>query len=159
MCTAAQRRRLIFVNRASRPGFQNSPIRRQIAMTNFHPRMTNTFDDLLAARERELCAVLDARDAALRDDAAERGEVTDSKDAAAGESMAVVDAAQAENAALELEQVLAARQRLREHEYGLCLACGEPIALERLKAMPASPYCASCQSERERLEGSAHLHH
>jgi RNA polymerase-binding transcription factor DksA len=127
-------------------------------MTRFHPNLTTTFDDLLAARERELCAVLDARDAALRDDAGERGEVTDFKDAATDASMATVDAAQAENAALELEQVLAARQRLRDQEYGLCLDCGEPIGLERLKAMPAAPYCASCQSEHERREGPARLH-
>ena len=128
-------------------------------MTKFHPRLTTTFDDLLAERERALCAVLASRDAALHADAGERGEVTDFKDAATDESMTTVDAAQAEHAALELEQVLAARQRLRDHKYGLCLDCGEPIALERLRAMPAAAYCASCQSARERREASTHLHH
>jgi DnaK suppressor protein len=128
-------------------------------MAKFHFRLTATFDDLLAERERTLCAVLALRDAALNPDAGSRGEVSDFKDAATDESMTTVDAAQAELAAIELEQVLAARQRLHDHKYGLCLDCGEPIALERLRAMPAAAYCASCQSVRERREAPAHLHH
>jgi len=128
-------------------------------MTHFHPSMTTTFDELLSARERELCAVLRARDAALQADAVQRGEVTDFKDAASEESMTLIDGAQAENAALELEQVLAARQRLVDHEYGLCLDCGKPIALDRLRAVPAAPCCASCQSVRERREAPDHLRH
>ncbi|MES3004176.1 MAG: TraR/DksA family transcriptional regulator [Pseudomonadota bacterium] len=121
-------------------------------MTTFNPRLTTAFDDLLSTRERELCAVLGARDAATRTDGTDRGEVTDFKDAASQESMTLVDAAQAENAALELEQVLAARRRLQDHVYGVCLDCGDPIALERLRVMPATPHCASCQSARERQE-------
>ena len=60
-----------------------------------------------------------------------------------------MDEMQAEHAALELEQVLAARRRLLEHSYGACLDCDLSIPLDRLRALPATPYCASCQSMRE----------
>ncbi|HSV82102.1 MAG TPA: TraR/DksA family transcriptional regulator, partial [Ramlibacter sp.] len=78
-------------------------------------------------------------------------DVSDFKDLATRESEEAVDEVQAEHAAHELEQVLAARRRLQELTYGLCLDCGEPIDLRRLSAMPATPYCASCQSAHEQL--------
>ena len=68
-------------------------------------------------------------------------DVSDFKDLATRESEEAVDEFQAEHAAHELEQVLAARRRLQELTYGLC----------RLSAMPATPYCASCQSAHEQL--------
>ena len=123
-------------------------------MTHFHTLMTRDFDAMLSAREAELCALLAQRDAPPEDPADGQGAVTDFKDAASGEALAAVDAAQAELAAIELEQVLAARRRLRDHEYGVCLDCGDPIAVERLTAMPAAPYCTACQSERERREAA-----
>ena len=128
-------------------------------MTQFHPQMTNTFDALLAERELALCALLAAREANVLADATSHAEVTDFKDAASGESLAVVDAAQAEQAALELEQVLEARRRLQDHVYGRCLDCDDPIPLARLKAMPSTPYCTSCQSARERRDHAASHSH
>lgn len=49
-----------------------------------------------------------------------------------GEAMAVAG---------ELEDLRAALRRLAEGTYGLCVACGRPIAPERLEALPATPYC------------------
>ncbi|MBG9390196.1 TraR/DksA family transcriptional regulator [Caenimonas aquaedulcis] len=118
-------------------------------MNRFTPALTDAFDKLLATRERELCALLAARDEVLGTDAVPRGEVSDFKDAAGEQSLTEVDAAQAEQAAMELEQVLAARRRLQDGDYGVCLECGSPIPLDRLKAMPAAPYCIACQSLRE----------
>lgn len=31
----------------------------------------------------------------------------------------------------------------------LCVACGEPIPLNRLRAAPETPFCVLCQKERE----------
>ena len=44
----------------------------------------------------------------------------------------------------------AALRRIGDDEYGECLACGEEISLERLRARPESLYCIDCQSKRER---------
>lgn len=48
----------------------------------------------------------------------------------------------------ELEQqlnlVLKAKQKLQNGSYGACENCGADIPAERLEALPASVYCASC---------------
>ena len=49
-----------------------------------------------------------------------------------------------------LHAVRAALLRIDEDEYGECRACGEEIALPRLRARPESAYCIACQSARER---------
>lgn len=45
---------------------------------------------------------------------------------------------------LELLRVEGALERLAADEYGLCLACGEPIADGRLEADPAVALCITC---------------
>ena len=118
-------------------------------MKEFHSGLTAEYDQLLSRRELELCAVLRAREEQSTN--AAHDDVSDFKDLATRQSEEAVDEFQAEHAAHELEQVLAARRRLQELTYGLCLDCGEPIDLRRLSAMPATPYCASCQSAHEHL--------
>jgi DnaK suppressor protein len=51
-----------------------------------------------------------------------------------------------------LEQVEAAIKRIDEGLYGICARCGQPIAPDRLDALPYAIYCISCQSlvEHER---------
>lgn len=77
-------------------------------------------------------------------------EVGDFKDAAVEESIASIDNAQAANAAKELAQVQAALGRIADGTYGECIDCADPIDLRRLAALPATPYCAPCQSVHER---------
>lgn len=116
-------------------------------------RLARQFDQRLAQREAELCAWLAAHDSAAAS-AAPGGQVTDFKDEADRESMAAVDAAQAERAALELEQVLVARARLHDHRFGRCIDCGDAIDMDRLMALPSASCCASCQEARERAGGA-----
>ena len=113
------------------------------------------FDRLLAAREEEVCAILRARDS--REKAVANGGVTDFKDLAGDEAAAAVDEAQAEHAAHELEDILAARRRLADGTYGLCRACGEPIGLERLRTLPATSYCVGCQFLHEQHDSRHRL--
>jgi DnaK suppressor protein len=51
-----------------------------------------------------------------------------------------------------LAQVEAAIKRIDEGRYGTCARCGQPIAPDRLQALPYAIYCISCQSlvEHER---------
>ena len=50
----------------------------------------------------------------------------------------------------ELAEVEAAIQRLTDGKYGLCEACGKPIADGRLEAMPAARYCVEDQGKADR---------
>lgn len=49
-----------------------------------------------------------------------------------------------------LTQVQAALKRLDEGKYGICARCGNGINPERLKAIPYTTFCVSCQERFER---------
>lgn len=116
-------------------------------MDTFHSGLTAEYDELLARREQELCAMLRAIEE--QSTSASHDETPDFKDLATRELEESVDGVQAEHAAIELEEVLAARRRLKQHSYGLCQECGEAINLRRLSIMPAARYCAGCQLRQE----------
>ena len=107
------------------------------------------FAPVLARREAELRAILHAAEVAESERADGQDGVTDFKDMATEHSLEVVDDAQADQAAQDLEQVLAAQHRLEDGRYGQCLDCGDTIDERRLTALPASPYCAACQAIHE----------
>lgn len=48
-----------------------------------------------------------------------------------------------------LTKVEEALQRLDDGTYGRCQRCGNPIAPERLEAMPHATLCVRCQTELE----------
>ena len=48
---------------------------------------------------------------------------------------------------LAIEEAL---ERIREGTYGVCEECGDEIGLGRLKAMPLTKLCVSCQSRLEK---------
>ncbi|MGC8213155.1 TraR/DksA family transcriptional regulator [Ralstonia pseudosolanacearum] len=50
----------------------------------------------------------------------------------------------------ELEQLNAARERMQQRHYGICLDCGEAIPFLRLQAQPTAICCLPCQTARER---------
>lgn len=50
---------------------------------------------------------------------------------------------------VELQKIAAALQRIEAGHYGDCLACDEPVAMQRLTLDPAATLCISCASARE----------
>ena len=125
-------------------------------MKTYDSSQAPRFRLLLTQREAELRAVLRAA-GSLSDEAteSESHDVTDFKDVATEQSLATVADAKVDHAAHELEQVLAALRRLDDAThgespgYGHCLDCGEAIDVRRLAALPATPYCTTCQSIHE----------
>lgn len=51
----------------------------------------------------------------------------------------------------ETRRIDSALIRIAEGNYGVCLACHEMIARERLEATPDAAFCAECQKTREEL--------
>ncbi|MCX7978738.1 MAG: TraR/DksA family transcriptional regulator [Bdellovibrionaceae bacterium] len=50
-----------------------------------------------------------------------------------------------------LRSIENALARIDSGTYGECLSCGDKISLQRLRVYPLTPYCLSCQEERETL--------
>jgi RNA polymerase-binding transcription factor len=50
-----------------------------------------------------------------------------------------------------VNRLLAALDRLRDGEYGMCVECGEAIAPARLRVMPEVATCVRCQDRLERF--------
>ncbi len=124
-------------------------------MNALDTQRSSHFARILARREQDLCAVLAGAEAVAADNGPQH-EVCDFKDMAAEMATATVDAIKAEHAAHELEQVLAARRRLHDGTYGICVDCGDDIRAQRLEALPATPYCTACQAVHEHAQPARH---
>ncbi|MFC5499416.1 TraR/DksA family transcriptional regulator [Caenimonas terrae] len=120
----------------------------------------DTYDDSMAARFRQQLEQREQQLRALLGNPGEPAEpagheVADFKDLATQESQAAIDDVQLENARRELQQVMAALARIAGHTYGVCQQCGEPIDLQRLSALPATPLCIACQTLQEHRRTAA----
>lgn len=102
-----------------------------------------TIETALKTRAKELSRSL-----------AERNQITIERSADVFD--ATLLAAERESSARALEQefrlfrqVEAARNRMRDGTFGICLRCEEEIAPKRLKAIPWTAHCVTCQEEAE----------
>ncbi len=50
----------------------------------------------------------------------------------------------------KLSEIDEALERLKDNSYGICEECGEPVAEDRLRALPFTRVCVECQSKNER---------
>lgn len=121
-------------------------------MDIFNAGMERFFTKRLAQRESDLRHLLrSGNDQMHAADESGQREVNDFKDVATARSSAIVDEANADHAAHELEDVLSAQRRLADRSFGTCEDCGASIDLGRLMALAATPCCTVCQSMRERV--------
>jgi DnaK suppressor protein len=120
---------------------------------HFSPSQHDELSGLLERRAEELHQAVDR---ARNDIAAPGGgasgwaEVRDSGEEGDARMMATLDLSQLQRLEVELSQVLAARQRMREGVYGVCEDCDQPIPFERLKILPETRYCVRDEERRER---------
>ena len=47
---------------------------------------------------------------------------------------------------IEIQRIRTALHRFEDDEYGICVSCGDEIALQRLEIEPATPVCIGCAS-------------
>jgi len=52
----------------------------------------------------------------------------------------------------ELSDIDDALRRIEEGRYGRCEACGGPMGLQRIRAIPEARFCLSCSGQREAAE-------
>ena len=75
----------------------------------------------------------------------------DATDRAAAASIASLVSRLAGQDRRELDEVAEALRRLTSGAYGICESCREPIALPRLRAVPAARFCLVCQKVEEAI--------
>lgn len=111
----------------------------------------------LAARTRTLAAqvreALRASDQQHYRDLA--GAVHDTADEALASALVDLDTAIIDRHVHELRDIDAARERMANHSYGMCIDCGDAVDYERLAAYPTAKRCLRCQAQRERTYARA----
>jgi len=80
-------------------------------------------------------------------------QIIEGGDYATADAMAGLDLAEAQRDVQELREVDAARARLADGTYGVCVDCGEEIADARLIAYPTATRCTECQTAFEKRHG------
>jgi RNA polymerase-binding protein DksA len=82
------------------------------------------------------------------------GRVTDTGDESVADLLADLDAAMIDRQVIELRDIEAAQERVRDGSCGTCIDCGTEIGFDRLTAYPTAKRCIQCQTKREK--GFAH---
>lgn len=77
------------------------------------------------------------------------GTVTDTSDESLARSLVDVDTAIIDRHIIELRDIDAARDRIKDKTFGICIDCNEAMAYERLMAYPTAKRCVNCQKQRE----------
>jgi|HigsolmetaGSP11D_1036233.scaffolds.fasta_scaffold00279_24 DnaK suppressor protein len=77
------------------------------------------------------------------------GRVHDSAEESVADLIHDLSIRQVDQLAQELYAVESALARLRNGTFGICSDCGQPIQLERLKAVPTAMRCIDCQRRQE----------
>ncbi|TXE01751.1 TraR/DksA family transcriptional regulator [Ralstonia pseudosolanacearum] len=107
-------------------------------------RLIALLDEQEARAQRQLTTLPRDTKPVVREEPIEYAELADQE---AGDQTNDVMLAHYRN---ELAQIDAARERMQEHRYGICIDCGEAIPFLRLQAQPTALRCLTCQAARER---------
>jgi RNA polymerase-binding transcription factor DksA len=78
------------------------------------------------------------------------GSVHDTGDEALADLVADLDNAEVKRDLVELRELEAARARIADGSYGVCVDCGADIPVERLHAQLAALRCIACQAQHEK---------
>jgi DnaK suppressor protein len=116
-------------------------------------QLRSLVDTRRAALVRELGEDLDR----VREDRLDNvvGAVPDPGDESVQSLIQELDQASASRDLSELRTLEAARARIDDGSYGICISCGQDIGFERLRATPGAERCIQCQTQFEKTHGGA----
>ena len=75
---------------------------------------------------------------------------TDPGDASVADLLASLSLAEIDRHIVEMRDIDAARSRMKDGSYGLCVDCRRDIEYERLHVYPTAKRCLPCQQQHER---------
>jgi RNA polymerase-binding transcription factor DksA len=126
----------------------------EIAMA-LTPTQTEKLHRLIDARREALLVELREDAARTREHpyAEHAGPAPDSGDESVASLFADLEQADVTRDLGEFRALEAARERIKDGAYGICVDCGSDIGFERLKAFPAAARCIQCQERHEKTYG------
>lgn len=132
-------------------------LKRAVLMHDSNTILFAEFRGVLSSRRATLVEEIRAKlaEAGAERVAPDAVTTTDGGDKALLDLASELDLAQVQRDVTELREVEAAQARLTGGSYGRCADCGEPIAIERLRAMPVASRCTACQEATEKRTGAA----
>jgi RNA polymerase-binding transcription factor DksA len=115
-------------------------------------KQTETLRGMIEQRRSALFAELreDAERTREHPYAEHAGPAPDSGDESVATLFADLEQADVTRDLEELRALEAARQRMQDGAYGICVDCGSDIDFARLKAFPAALRCVQCQERYEK---------
>ena len=118
-------------------------------------KQTHDLRGLIDARRKALLAEMREDAARVREQpyAEQTGATHDSGDESVATLIADLEQADLTRDLDEFRTLDAARNRLRDGSYGVCVDCGSDIAFERLEAFPGAMRCIQCQERHEKTYG------
>lgn len=127
-------------------------------MTAISPGSLDGFRRTLAERRNQLVNEIRTKLAEAKGEivGADETSSVDGGDRAFLELASELDLAMAERDIRELRELDAAWERLENGRFGICVDCGNPIAMARLQANPAAARCNPCQTQRESAHPEQH---
>lgn len=119
---------------------------------NLSAKELREFEALLRARHQQLRqeihqALMESDDVHWQEMA---GRVHDSAEESVADLIIDLNIRQLDHQVQELHAVESALARQRNGTYGICVDCGRPIKIARLRAIPTATRCIDCQSRHER---------
>ena len=123
--------------------------------TPLNPAELKQYAGLLHEREAQLRATIHAGlfESDDKSHAVLAGRVQDSGEESVADMLTDLGIAQLNSAVRELSDVEAAKRRISDATYGLCIDCGAPVAAARLQAYPTAKRCIACQTRHEDRRG------
>jgi RNA polymerase-binding transcription factor DksA len=116
------------------------------------PRQTEELKDLITRRRNALVAELQRDAGKARDESYGEiaGTAPDIGDESVATLLADVDQSELSRDLEELRGLEAARKRLADGGYGVCVDCRDDIGFKRLRAEPGTLRCLACQGRHEK---------
>jgi RNA polymerase-binding transcription factor DksA len=116
---------------------------------------TRELQGLIERRREALLAELREDAARTREQpyAEHAGTAPDSGDESVATLFADLEQAEVTRDLAEFRTLEAARQRMKDGGYGICIDCASDIDFARLKAFPAAVRCIQCQERYEKTYG------
>ncbi len=108
-----------------------------------HANEIEFFEEILRSRREQIIKNINSVEDEL--DQLHEMELNDEGDFAAASTDNIVENAIGQQQDIELHEIEAALQRIKEGTYGICDMCEEPIGIHRLKVKAHAKYCIDCR--------------